>query len=378
MRLTLVISSLDQGGAERIISVLAGAWTEQGRQVTLIIFDGKEERSYPLHSAVTLQSLGIPNLAAKNPLSAIVRNIRRVLHLRRSIRASQPDLVISFLDFPNILTLLATRGLAVPVIISERANPQFADLKPIWIRLQQKLYPLAAALVCQTSAIVAQLQQSIQVRGYAIPNPVELPDTWNANMLRGGNDGSRALIAMGRLVPQKGFDLLLKAFALIAARHPAWSLKILGKGALKNQLEAQAESLGLKDRVSFLGALADPFPILRSADLFVFSSRFEGFGNALTEAMACGLPAISFDCPAGPSDIIRHGVDGLLVPPEDVSAFAEAMDRLMSDSAEREKLAAHAPDVLQRFSLDRVLAMWESVFADVLPAHGVSGKKIEK
>lgn len=378
MRLTLVISSLDRGGAERIISVLASAWAEQGRQVTLIIFDGEEERSYPLHSAVTLKSLGIPNQAAKNPVSATVQNIRRVLHLRRSIRVSQPDLVISFLEFPNVITLLAARGLDVPVIISERANPEFAGLKPIWKRLQRKLYPLAAALVCQTSTMVKQVQKIIKVKGYAIPNPVELPATWDVNIPRGGNDGSRSIIAMGRLVPQKGFDLLLEAFVRIAARYPEWSLKVLGKGPLKDLLEAQAESLGLKDRVSFPGTFADPFPLLRSADLFVFSSRFEGFGNALTEAMACGLPAISFDCPAGPSDIIRHEIDGLLVPPEDVLALAEAMDQLMGDRVVREKFAANAPDVLRRFSLGRILAMWEKVFADVLPRPAPDDKTIEK
>lgn len=366
MRLTLVISSLDRGGAERILSFLAGAWAKRGREVTLITFDDKEAPAYPLHPAIVLKSLGVPNEEAHDPLKALSRNIRRLRLLRRLIRHSRPDLIVSFLDFPNILTLLATRGLRIPLIVSERANPQYVELRAIWKLLRLLLYPFANALVCQTGAMVAQLQKSIKVAGYAIPNPVELPAPWNSNTQKGGNKNSRTVIAMGRLVPQKGFDLLLEAFARVAARHPEWSLKVLGKGALRRQLEFQAESLGLTGRVSFMGAVADPFPILRSADLFVFSSRFEGFGNALTEAMACGLPVISFDCPAGPAHIIRHGVDGLLVPPEDVPALAAAMGLLMGDEQQRDRLASHAPEVLVRFSSERILEMWEEVFDDVL------------
>ncbi|HEX4604467.1 MAG TPA: glycosyltransferase family 4 protein [Candidatus Angelobacter sp.] len=368
MNLTLVISSLERGGAERVISVLAGAWVERGRQITLITFDDAEGPAYQLHPGIVLRSLHIPNEFAKNNFYALHRNVRRVRLLRRLIRQSQPDVVLSFLDFPNIITLLATRGLGIPVIVSERANPEHDELKPIWKLARSLLYPQAAALVCQTNAMLVQLQGKIKVRGHAIPNPVEIPATLNSNSPKGGSADSRTLVAMGRLVPQKGFDLLLEAFARIAGKYPAWSIKILGKGALRSQLQTQAESLGLKNRVSFAGAVFDPFPILRAADLFVFSSRFEGFGNALTEAMACGLAAISFDCPAGPSDIIRHGVDGLLVPPEDVAGLASAMDRLMGDTDERERLARRAPDVLTRFSLDSVIGKWEKVLNEVLPS----------
>jgi glycosyltransferase involved in cell wall biosynthesis len=368
MKLTLVISSLERGGAERVISVLAGAWAERGEQVTLITFDDAEEPAYPLHPLVALRSLRVPNALARNPFHALYRNVRRVWLLRRCIRQSRPNVVISFLDFPSIVTLLATRGLGVPVIVSERANPAFDDLKTTWRVLRRFMYPSAAALVCQTSAMVALLQQKIKVAGYAIPNAVELPATANPGAAKGGDANARTTVAMGRLVPQKGFDLLLEAFARIAARHPEWSIKVLGKGPLKGKLEAQAESLGLKNRVSFVGVVSDPFPVLRAADLFVFPSRFEGFGNALAEAMACGLPVISFDCPAGPSDIIRNEVDGVLVPPDDVAGLANAMDRLMSDAAQREKLARRAPEVLTRFSLERVLTMWDKLFVDTLPA----------
>jgi glycosyltransferase involved in cell wall biosynthesis len=236
-----------------------------------------------------------------------------------------------------------------------------------WRLLRQSTYPRASALVCQTETILQWLQSRIKVAGYVIPNPVALPPGFQEPRPRGEDRGTYLMIGMGRLVPQKGFDLLLEAFSRVAARHPEWSVKVLGDGPLKAQLEGQAESLGLKGRVTFAGSVSDPFPELSNADLFVFPSRFEGFGSALCEAMACGLPAISFDCAAGPSDIIRHEVDGLLVPPEDVAGLAGAMDRLMGSPQERERLASRAPEVLARFSMERVLSLWEKLFDRVLP-----------
>ena len=371
MRLTLVISALERGGAERILSVLASAWARQGRQVTLITFDDREPPAYNLDPAIVLKSLRVSKEAAGNPLRALYRNLKRIVRLRRLIRKSQPDLVLSFLDFSNIITLLATRGMHVPVIVSERANPAFDDLKGLWRMLRRRLYPRAAALVCQTSAMVRQIHETISVPGYAIPNPVEVPSAVAYVGERLAQPTSHTLVAMGRLVPQKGFDLLLEAFSRIAARYPEWSITILGQGPLQEPLQQQARSLGLEGRVRFSGAVSDPFQALRAADLFVFSSRFEGFGNALAEAMACGLPVISFDCPAGPSEIIRNGVDGVLVPPEDIAALATAMDRLMSDPLERARLSRRAPEILDRFSLASVLGIWEDLFTRVLGRESV-------
>jgi glycosyltransferase involved in cell wall biosynthesis len=368
MRLTLVISSLQRGGAERIISVLAGAWVEACHDVSLITFDDSEAPSYPIDQRVSLDSLHIPKGAARNPLHALYRNAQRVRLLRRLIRRSKPDVVISFLDFTNIVTLLATRRFAIPVVISERANPAYDELKTLWKVLRRWTYPLADALVCQTTPMVEQIQNRIKVAGYAIPNPVTLPAPMAGGGRVRGEASSRTILAMGRLVPQKGFDLLLQAFAKIADRHPHWSIKVLGQGPLREQLQTQAASLGLQERVTFVGAVSDPFQYLRTADLFVFSSRFEGFGNALAEAMACGLASISFDCPAGPSEIIRDGIDGVLVPREDVAGLAAAMDRLMSDANARENLARRAPEVLIRFSIDRILGLWDQVFDEIVPA----------
>lgn len=363
MRLTLVISSLTRGGAERVMSILASAWAEQGKQVTLLSFDHGEEPAYSLHPSVKLKSLGLLAFSTSF-FQALRRNVSRIRVLRRAIRESQPEIVISLMDTTNVLTVLATRRLDVPVIIGEQTDPALYDIGRIWNFLRRLVYPFANALVCPAAASLARFQAMAKVRGYVIPNPFPMP---RGLAQLNEEKNSRVLVAMGRLVYQKGFDLLLNAFAQIADHHPHWSLTIVGEGPLRRELQAQIEALELQGRVKLAGAVADPFTVLCAGDLFVLSSRFEGFSLALCEAMACGLPAVSFDCPEGPGTIIRDGVDGVLVPAGDVGALVAALDRLMGDAQERQRLAVCAPEVRERFSTERILSLWQELL-DELPA----------
>lgn len=369
MRITLVISSLWGGGAERVACVLANGWAEQGHGVSILTFEHGEGPTYPIDSSVKVRHLDLLR-ASRHHWRGLMENVRRIWVLRRTIRETKPDIVVSFMDRTNVLTLFACRGFRVPVVVSERVDSLHYDIGRVWNTLRRWVYPLADTLVCQTAAALARFQATMKVQGRAIPNPVDVPTVRMG--IQDRSDRKPIVIAMGRLVFQKGFDLLLDAFARIAGLHRDWSLTIIGKGPLRLELEEQSKTLGVGTRVHFAGELTDPFPILRAADLFVFSSRFEGFGMALAEAMACGLPVVSFDCPEGPRDIIRDGIDGILVPPGDAVALGDAMHRLMSDSQQRAALAARALEVTERFSRERILSLWQGLFSELLSAQEAS------
>ncbi|GAA3336582.1 hypothetical protein GCM10020358_09590 [Amorphoplanes nipponensis] len=183
---------------------------------------------------------------------------------------------------------------------------------------------------------------------------------------------NKVLVAAGRLVRQKGFDLLIPAYATVAARHPDWRLRIFGYGRQREKLAAQIAELGLSDRVRLEGPSRRLAEELAAASGYVLSSRFEGLPLVLLEAAAAGVPAVAFDCPTGPREIIEHGRTGLLVPPEDVPALAEGMIRLIENPAERRAMGAAARADSSRYSMATVCREWEELFAELVAARGGS------
>jgi glycosyltransferase involved in cell wall biosynthesis len=363
-RIAVVLSALGAGGSERVISLLVNEWAREGRSVTLITFEAPGTAPYyGIGPKIALCQLGIASVPRPR-WRAIMQSFRRIYSLRRALQDADPEVVLSFLTKINVLSLLATRRLRIPIIISERNNPEHQTVAPPWAWLRARLYPSAYCLVTMTAHALAFFPPAQRPRGRVIPNPVVLPEGWERRRC------GRTITAVGRLVHQKGFDLLLAAFSEIASAFPDWTLVIWGEGEKRRELELQRDQLGLAERVRLPGVTPQPGTWIETADVFVLSSRFEGWGIVLAEAMAAAIPVVAFDCPWGPSEMIQPEVDGLLVQPEDTVALAEALRRLLVNPDLRAKLAAAARASAVRFAPSRILSEWSALIAEAA-AHGV-------
>jgi GalNAc-alpha-(1->4)-GalNAc-alpha-(1->3)-diNAcBac-PP-undecaprenol alpha-1,4-N-acetyl-D-galactosaminyltransferase len=360
-RLTAVIGTLDAGGAERIMAVLTDAWAERGWDVTLLLTQVDEEHGvfFEPNPLVAVKHLDLYRVS-RGPIDAARSNLHRIRVLRSAIRASRPDAVLAFITDTNVLAILAMLGEKTPVVVEEHIYSAWPPMPLPWRLLRLLTYPLAASVIGLTPSALATLGPARGRRGRVIPNPVMPPPPGETNP-----SAPPTMVAIGRLVPQKGYDILLPAFAQVATAHPDWRLEVWGEGPERPELERLRDALGLSDRVTFPGTTRQPYGVLRRASMFVMSSRREGFPTVLGEAMSCGLPVLSADCPSGPRELIRDGVDGLLVAPGDVQALAAGMERLMADPDLAWRLASRAPEVVERFSLSRVLERWDDVFAEV-------------
>jgi glycosyltransferase involved in cell wall biosynthesis len=363
VRICCIVSSLGAGGAERVISLLANEWAARGRDVTIVTLSVAEADAFELDHRVGRLCLDLER-ESRWPGQAVKHNALKIRSLRRTVASLEPHVVITFVDTVNVLALLSCTGLGVPVVISERVHPTHNDLGRLWSLLRRLTYPRADALVVQSEAIRAWAEGVVPMRRvHVIPNPV------GGKFAAGGRQVRSArrsiVLAVGRLVPQKGFDLLIKAFRVLVTRHREWSLVFIGRGPEEAGLRRLAAELLPEGEVSFIGVVKDLQPYYETASICVVPSRFEGFPNVLVEAMASGCAVIAADCPGATSEIVQHGINGLLVPPEDVGALAREMERLVRDDNERTRLGARALEVASRFSVDKIADLWEEVISRV-------------
>jgi GalNAc-alpha-(1->4)-GalNAc-alpha-(1->3)-diNAcBac-PP-undecaprenol alpha-1,4-N-acetyl-D-galactosaminyltransferase len=364
MRIALIIYDLGLGGAERVASTLVNNWAKSNDEITLVTIETVQKDFYSLDPPVRRIALGLGQ-RTKNWGEFILNNLRRVYKLRKLARSGAFDVLVSFGDYVNVELLLATWFLKIPVIVAEHTDPRKHAIGTMATWMRRLLYPHARLVVVLTPDIGRWASEFVNEKAVrVIPNPINEQFLKSDCLPKEGPN--HAIVAMGRMVPLKGFDLLLQAFAQCVDRHPTWKLRIFGEGPEYQHLCALTENLKIKARVRFEPVTREPEKAMRESDLFVLSSRHEGFPMVLLEAMATGMPVISFDCLSGPREMIRNGVDGILVPPEDVGALAKAMDRLMESEEERLRLGARAVEIDQRFGLTRVTAMWRSVFEEVV------------
>ena len=356
-KILFVIASLEGGGAERVVCAMANYWAGKEREVTIVTFSSPDDGvAYPLSSEINLVFLDVLGKSG----NAFSDNFSRIRKLRAAFKAQRPDVIVSFMETTNVLAILAARGLNVPMIVSDRIDPKFYSYGRVWRLLRNITYAFADLFVVQTSAVLRHYPAYLARKANVIPNPVHISADRNENMPR-----ENIICAMGRLHRQKGFDILLRSYAKIADKFPDWTMKIWGEGEERQRLETLANELGISGQVSFPGFTNNTEKAMGSCRLFILPSRYEGFPNALLEAMAYGLPVISSDCPCGPKEIISNGQDGLLIAAEDEGSLSEAMALLLEDSVLRKNLGFEAQKIQDKYNPDRIIKMWEDLLCAV-------------
>jgi GalNAc-alpha-(1->4)-GalNAc-alpha-(1->3)-diNAcBac-PP-undecaprenol alpha-1,4-N-acetyl-D-galactosaminyltransferase len=361
MKITLVTASLQCGGAERVVSLLAQGFVDRGHIVHVISLSHASTDFYTMPPGVPVTSLDVLG-ASRNPLHALHANLDRFFKLRAAILQTQPDRIITHLSQTNILSILAMIGSGIPVYVTEHCDAKRSAVHNIWEKLRRWVYPWATQVVSVSEGVDRGFRYLSPQKRAVLYNPV-VPQRSQGDLphIPGADPDRPWVVTMGRLRAQKGYDLLIPAFAKLADRYPDWQLIIMGEGCDRESLEAIRNGLGLRDRVLMPGTVRNTSAVLQQAEFFVMASRFEGFPMAHCEAMSSGLPIVSTDCESGPREIIRQNVDGLLVETGNVDAIAAGMETLMSNHMLRKQLAKRAPEILDRFGMDQIISQWETL-----------------
>lgn len=366
-RVLWFLPRLGGGGAESHAVRVINALERDSFSSSVAVARGGGEYECRLHSAQVHRLTDVPEGG-----SSTLSLWRAGLPLRRLIERERPDVVCSVMGHANALTLWALREVQPPrVVLCVQNNPRraYAGWSPLhaWVRrAMRRQYVRADAVIALSSGVAQVLEQMapdiagrIEVIGNAAVDDAVLS-------ARGApcprpRPGGRLLVACGRLHEQKGYPVLLAALAQLQEHEPV-HLWIVGQGPERARLERLARKLGLRERVWFAGFQPNPYPFMAAADAFVLSSLYEGFGNVLVEAMACGVPVVSSDCPYGPAEIIEHEINGLLTPVGDAPALAAALRRLLDDRALSDRLRAAGQRRALAFSDQVVAARYGAVF----------------
>ena len=344
MKIFLIIPTLKQGGAERVMSELANELAKLNHEVFLILLV-KANDFYNVEPTVKVHRLDFKN---KGGIRKMIDEIIILRKLRKMFKENRPDTTLCFMHQYNILTIVASRFLNLNIFISDRDNPKRKQTFLISF-LKKCTYRYATGIVAQTTMAKEMLSKFTGNKNIkVISNPLRevqlFPDIKR----------DKIIVSVGRLIPEKGHILLLESFHELNMID--WKLVILGEGPMKGILKRKAIELNIDDRVHLLGAITNVDEWLARSSVFAFTSLSEGFPNALIEAMAAGLPCVSFDCDSGPRDIIKNGENGFLVPLKDYTEFTNKLRLLIEQPLLRESIGIKATEIRERLNKRTIIS----------------------
>lgn len=353
------------GGAEKVLAEVANGLQSRGYRVTVICGDSAGTPPYyHLQPDINIHYLGSANASG---LAKVFGFMRGIAALRRVHIDCQPDVAVSFMHSSYIAAGIGLIGTGIPLIASEHIGPEHYRQRPLQRLLLQVTPLLARRITVVSEQIRLSFNPWLRRKMCVVHNPVNLLPKPRSVNHASVQDRPKVLLSVGRLTPQKNQSCLIAAFALIADRFPDWTLRIAGEGPLRPELELQVKNLGLSNRASLPGNIANIGQEYERADLFVLPSSYESFGLATAEAIMHGLPAVGFaDCP-GTNTLIRSGENGVLVSGVNkVEALSEALSALMGDPQALQRLQNGPTEWLQAaYSPESVLDAWEQLIAAV-------------
>ena len=361
------------GGVERVLTLKANYFAEHfGYDITIVLTEGKDKPLfYPLSDKIKVVNLdiGFEELWACSFLKKIPVYLRKQRLYKKKLTAElmriHPDITISLLRREiNFLTSIHDNSKKIGELHVNRANYRNFEagdsnfIKDIFARFWMK------SLVSHLNRLdrFVVLTEEDKLAWKELDNVEVISDPLSFDVNEVSPLTNKRVIAVGRYVYQKGFDLLLQAWSKIEKQIPDWELTIYGMGD-RTPYESMIDSLQIdRNRCHLYGATEDIKHEYLSSSLFVFSSRFEGFGMVLIEAMACGLPVVSFDCPCGPKDIVSDEEDGVLVENGNISELADHMISLMEDDERRKRMSKNALKNVQRYKIEQIAKQWKLLF----------------
>lgn len=355
MKILFYCHGAGNGGAERVITTLSGAFANHSYD-TLLVTSKKTQNDYVLNEKVK------HIVILTDGKTVIHRTFSRILKLRKIINAFNPDCIISFSTVPNLQILFASLFTKRHIIISERTDPARYPDSVIGKILRSIMYPMADTIVFQTAEARNYFRKGIRKKGVIIFNPVrdDLPNIYVG-------ERKKEIIGIGSLGEQKNWIISLKAAELFFLKHSEYVMLIYGEGSYKGKLQQYIDEHSiLKNRVYLKGFSSNAVNDMNSARMYISSSNYEGISNAMLEALATGVPTICTDCPVGgPRTFIKNGENGLLIPMNDPEALCDAMEKIADNDDLCKQLSNNSIKIKMKLNLDTIFSEWEKVVLKV-------------
>ncbi len=359
--ITFVIASLGGGGAEKVLLNLANYLLSKNIEINILYsMEVHEQPSYFVSNEIKIHKLpsSINSISNRNEIiQGKINTFLIIKHLRKKFKELNPDVIVSFMDKTNIYSIIAYLRLQMPLIISERISYDFLQSK-IWKGLRRVVYPFSDGMVVLSKYDYDKY--TFVKNKKVIFNPIDT----DCKIVNNFNEKEKIILAVGRLDNQKGFDMLIQAISMIDIKD--WKVLILGDGAERENLNNLIEHYNLQDRISLLGRKDNINDYYQKASIFVLSSRFEGFPNALAEAMSFGCACVSFDCKTGPSDIIENATNGILIEEGNIELLSKNIELLINNDDLRKTYFNEAIKIKDQLDIELIVKQWEDYFEELI------------